>query len=228
MADTTRTNQAVQLEQTAEGLALVGENMRIICDFTSMLPRLVPGKLQQELLVRAAKIKGCNQPVAFDATAGLGEDSLLLAAAGFEVFLYEQDKTIAALLADGLDRATHDPRLADIVSRMHLTCADSVSALQQIAEGTEDAPDVVYLDPMFPQRTKSASVKKKFQLLHHLEAPCANEEELLRAAIGAHPHKVVVKRPAKGALLAGIKPGYSIAGKAVRYDVFTPASIKLK
>ena len=193
-----------------------------------MLPRLAPGKLNRELLVRAAKMKGADRPTAIDATAGLGEDSLLLAAAGFEVQLYEQDETIAALLEDGLARAANDPRLAGIVARMHLTCGNSVSSLQKIVDSGTGAPDVVYLDPMFPERSKSASVKKKFQLLHHLEAPCANEEELLRAAIAAKPRKVVVKRPAKGALLAGMKPGYSIAGKAVRYDVFTPASIKLK
>lgn len=193
-----------------------------------MLPRLAPGKLNRELLVRAAKMKGADRPTAIDATAGLGEDSLLLAAAGFEVQLYEQDETIAALLEDGLARAANDLRLKGIVARMHLTCSNSVTALRKIAESGTGAPDVVYLDPMFPERSKSASVKKKFQLLHHLEAPCANEEELLRAAIAAKPCKVVVKRPAKGALLAGMKPGYSIAGKAVRYDVFTPASIKLK
>ena len=218
----------MQLEQTDEELALVGENMRITCDFSAMLPRLAPGKLNRELLVRAAKMKGADRPTAIDATAGLGEDSLLLAAAGFEVQLYEQDETIAALLENGLARAANDPRLASIVARMHLTCGNSVSALQKITDSGVGAPDVVYLDPMFPERSKSASVKKKFQLLHHLEAPCANEEELLRAAIAAKPRKVVVKRPAKGALLAGMKPGYSIAGKAVRYDVFTPASIKLK
>lgn len=218
----------MQLEQTDEGLALVGENMRITCDFSTMLPRLAPGKLNRELLVRAAKMKGADRPTAIDATAGLGEDSLLLAAAGFEVQLYEQDETIAALLEDGLACAANDPRLAGIVARMNLTCGNSVTALQKIADSGTGAPDVVYLDPMFPERSKSASVKKKFQLLHHLEAPCANEEELLRAAIAAKPRKVVVKRPAKGALLAGMKPGYSIAGKAVRYDVFTPASIKLK
>ncbi|MCG4849180.1 class I SAM-dependent methyltransferase, partial [Streptococcus gordonii] len=84
------------------------------------------------------------------------------------------------------------------------------------------APDVVYLDPMFPERTKSAAVKKKFQLLHHLEQPCADEETLVEAALAVHPRKVVIKRPVKGPLLAGVKPSYQLAGKAVRYDVLVP------
>ena len=72
---------------------------------------------------------------------------------------------------------------------------------------------------MFPGRTKSASVKKKFQLLHHLEQPCADEETLLDAARATGARKIVIKRPVKGPLLAGAKPSAQFKGKAVRYDV---------
>ncbi len=215
------------LRQTERGLALIGDGMELVCDLSRMLQRIAPGKINRELLVRAAKVKGCAEPVAIDATAGFGEDALLLAAAGFRVQLFERDPAIAALLEDGLRRAAADKRLAPIVANMQLTCGDSIDALHGVAAGYSPAPDVVYLDPMFPARTKSASVKKKFQLIHHLEAPCEGEEELVRAAVGAAPRKVVVKRPAKGPALAGFKPSYTIAGKAVRYDVLTPASMKL-
>ena len=66
-------------------------------------------------------------------------------------------------------------------------------------------------------------MKKKFQLLHRLERPCDDEDALLRAAVAAGPRKVVVKRPVKGPFLAGVKPSYSLAGKAVRYDCIVPA-----
>lgn len=225
-------NGSAMLQETDRGLTLIGDGMTLICDFSRMLPRIAQGKLSRELLVRAAKVKGCTAPRALDATAGLGEDALLLAAAGFQVDLFERDETIAALLADGLRRAATDGRLAHIVANMHLTRSDSLEALRRAASDISGAPDaagaydVIYLDPMFPARTKSASVKKKFQLLHHLEAPCDEEEALLRAAIDAKARKVVVKRPAKGPALAGIKPSYTIAGKAIRYDVITPASVK--
>ena len=201
--------------------------MELRCDLAAMLPRIKQSKLAHELLVRAARVKGVETPHAIDATAGFGEDALLLAAAGFHVQLFEQDPVIAALLADGLARAAEHPQLAPITQRMRLTQGDSVQALQARASMDVARPDVVYLDPMFPARTKSAAVKKKFQLLHHLEAPCTNEEELLLAAIASKPRKVVIKRPAKGPYLAGIKPSYSITGKAVRYDCITPASVKL-
>ena len=207
-----------ELERDERGLALVGSGMELRGDFTRMLPRLRQGRLQQELLVKAARIKGATEPTAIDCTAGLGEDSLLLAAAGFSVTMFERDATIAALLADALERAAADARLADIVSRMTLVAGDSLAGLADL----DFEPDVVFLDPMFPARTKSAAVKKKFQLLHHLEQPCEEEDALVKAALAAHPHKVVIKRPAKGPHLAGMKPSYSIQGKAVRYDVLVP------
>ena len=93
---------AVSLVRGERGLALVGEGMELRCDLAGMLPRIKPGRLSRELLVRAARIKGVEQPRAIDATAGFGEDALLLAAAGFHVQLFEHDPVIAALLADGL------------------------------------------------------------------------------------------------------------------------------
>lgn len=214
----------MELHEGQDGLTLVGEDgLSLTPDLTEMLPRLRRDRLAHELLVRAAKIRGVEHPTAFDATAGLGEDSLLLAAAGFTVTLYESDPVIAALLADSLARAAADPRLSDAVARMRAHEGDSIAALHGLAEASGDArPDVVYLDPMFPERRKSAAVGKKFQLLHELERPCANPEELLEAALAARPRKVVVKRPVKGPYLADVKPSYSLAGKAVRFDVMVP------
>ena len=228
----------VELARRPEGLTLVGCGMEVRGDFAAMLARTRPGKLERELLVRATKVKGAESPVAVDATAGLGEDSFLLAAAGFRVRMYESDPVIAALLRDALERALDDPSLESVARRMELFEEDSVRAMEALADASAagganadgtgmQAPDVIYLDPMFPERRKSASVKKKFQLIHQLEKPCANEEEMLLSAVKARPRKVVVKRPAKGPYLAGIKPSYSIAGKAVRYDCITPASVKL-
>ncbi|MDO4502127.1 MAG: class I SAM-dependent methyltransferase [Coriobacteriia bacterium] len=208
----------IHLRVDARGVTLSGGEMELRGDFSRLLPRLKPGKLQQELLVKAARIKGAGTwdvpPLAVDATAGLGEDALLLAAAGFRVIMFEYDPVIGALLEDALRRATVDPALADIAARMELRLESSVDALPHL----DEQPDVVLLDPMFPERTKSASVKKKFQLLHHLEQPCGDEEALLDAAIAAQPRKIVVKRPPKGPFLAGMKPAYQISGKAVRYD----------
>ena len=192
--------------------------MELRGDFTTLLPRLRQGVLQRELLVRAAKVKGVENPTAVDATAGLGEDALLLAAAGFTVTLCEHDPVIAALLRDALRRARQDDRLREVASRMRLVEGDSI----QLLDSLEELPDVVYLDPMFPERRKAAATNKKLQLFQRLERPCADEEALVRAAIAARPRKVVVKRPLKGPNLGGVKPSSSLVGKVVRYDVIVP------
>lgn len=205
----------LELAEAPEGLTLTDGTMSLRADFETMLPRLRPNRLSRELLVRAARVRGVVAPRAVDATAGLGEDSVLLAASGFSVTLFESDPVIAALLADALARAAHVPALVEVVGRMELVEGDSVEGLP----GIEPAPDVVYLDPMFPARTKSAAVKKKFQLLHHLERPCEDEGALVDAALASGARKVVIKRPVKGPWLANVKPSYTLSGKAVRYDV---------
>ncbi len=212
----------LELRRCDDGaLALIGDGMVLRADLARLLPRLRADRLGRELLVRAARVRGVAAPTAVDATAGLGEDSVLLAAAGFTVTLYERDPVIAALLRDGLERAANEPQLADAVGRMRPVEGDSVAGLRSL----DFTPDVVFLDPMFPARTKGAAVKKKFQLLHQLERPCADEAELLDAALAAHPRKVVIKRPPKGAWLAGVKPSHSLTGKAVRYDVIVPPQV---
>lgn len=209
MAETRNLN----LIRDDEGLALVQDDLVVRGDFRKMLPRI--NKLQHEVLVKAARIKGLDREhVIVDATAGLGEDSIILAAAGFRVHMYEYNETIADLLEDALERAKEEPELQEVASRMELTKGDSIEALKNLCY----QPDVVLLDPMFPARQKSALVKKKFQLLQQLEVPCNDEEELLQAALAAKPFKIVIKRPAKGPFLAGVKPSYSLTGKAVRYD----------
>lgn len=241
----------------AAGLSLTDGDQAMRGDFTKLQKRLQYHNLTHELLVKATKVKGREKLRVIDATAGMGEDSLLLAAAGCEVTLYEQDPVIAALLQDTMRRALEEAALHEIVMRMQLVEGDSIDHLRRLGEAgtgsdapeddaghdcstltasaatgndaaaaTSDAdealkrPDVIYLDPMFPERQKSGLVKKKFQLIHYLEAPAKNEEALMQAAIAAHPFKIVVKRPAKGPQLAGLKPSYSLDGKAIRYDCY--------
>ena len=200
------------------GLVLTDGAMELSCDFTALLPRLRQDRLVRELVVRAARIKGFTQAVVVDATAGLGEDSLLFAAAGCKVLLFESNAVIAALLRDGLQRAAGIAQLAPVVARMQLSETNSVDMLPRLANKV----DVVYLDPMFPGRSKSAAVKKKFQLLHQLEQPCTDERALLHAALAANPRKVVIKRPLKAPTLAVSRPSYSLLGKTVRFDVIVP------
>ncbi|HJA93113.1 MAG TPA: class I SAM-dependent methyltransferase [Candidatus Eisenbergiella merdipullorum] len=213
------------LQMDAEGLSLVEGAHTLRGDFARFLPRLIPNNLNHELLVRAARVKGAQGPlIAVDATAGLGEDAFLLAAAGFQVRLYERNPVIASLLQDALRRGMENPALEPILCRMHFQRGDSIEELPRL----DLAPDIVILDPMFPERKKSGLIRKKFQMLHQLESPCSEEKELLEAALSCHPGRIVIKRPLKGPCLAGRKPSYSLKGRAIRYDCIVPPQASAK
>lgn len=216
-----RFRQGLLIRLTPEGLELcrpedpeLAGGLRVDFEVPEFRRRwLHPGK---ELLVRAVKIRRSGAPLIIDATAGLGRDAFLLAAAGYRVRMFERHPIVAALLGDGLERAARSPRSAAIIARMNLTAGDVLEHLP----GLDEQPEVVYLDPMFPVRSKSAKVKQELrllQLLHgHEEAP----EHLLRAALAIRAKKVVVKRPVKGPFLLDIPPSYTLKGKAVRFDVY--------
>ncbi len=197
----------------SSGVSLTGFGLTFRGDFEQMLHRLTGGRLQHEMLVHIAKTKK-ELPKAVDATAGMGEDSILLAAAGYDVTMYEQNAVIAVLLKDALRRAGKNPALKDIISRMRLIEGNSIELMQRL----NFTPDIIYLDPMFPARQKTGLVNKKLQLIQKLEQPCFDEKELLDAAMKIRPEKIIIKRPLKGAFLADTEPDYSVKGKAIRYD----------
>lgn len=171
-----------------------------------------------ELIVKAVKGRSKNALRVVDATAGLGRDSFVLAAQGFDVISIERNAVAAALLSDGLQRALHSS-VAEIAARMHLINADALTYLANLS--AEHYPDVIYLDPMFVHVEKAALVKKEMRLFRQLlDTEVCNESELLSAARAVAKLRVVVKRAIKAPCLADIEPAYALSGKAVRFDVY--------
>ncbi len=121
----------------------------IFVDFVSgaMAHRRKFGGGRGEAVAKAVGIKKEYLPDVIDATAGLGRDAFVLAALGCKVRMLERHPVVAALLDDGLQRGYHDPEIGEwLQSRMSLIHASSITALAEITE----APDVIYLDPMYP------------------------------------------------------------------------------
>ena len=216
----------VTLEQKEYGRVLTDGVLEVYGDYTKLKKRIKKNVIGSELIVKAVKIRGMHKLRILDATAGLGEDSFLLAAAGHEVLLCEYNKVIFSLLQDAVSRAKQSDDICEIAGRMKCICADSISICERIRlkepvyESQIFEPDVVFLDPMFPEKTKNSLTNKKLQLFQKLEAPCTTEQDLLSSAFQINAKKVVVKRPLKGDYLAGKKPGYSIEGKTIRYDCY--------
>lgn len=171
-----------------------------------------------ELLGKAVGLSRKPGIAVLDATAGLGRDSFILADLGCRVCLCERNSLVFQMLASGLSKAakSSDEWLRTVVQRMSLYSGD----VREIARSELQATEVIYLDPMFPERGKRAKVKKEMALFHQLLGTGEDSDELLLWALQQEVARVVVKRPPKAPQLAGHKPSHVIVGKAVRYDVY--------
>ena len=171
-----------------------------------------------QLVAKAVGIAKASRPLTVvDATAGLGEDAFVMATLGAEVTLLERSPVMAALLADGMARAQADPELAPIVARMTLVEA---SAIEWLSEH-RDLADVVYLDPMFPGRGKSARVKKEMRVCRGVVGDDPDADQLLEVALAAAACRVVVKRPRKAPQVSDREPATRLEGRSSRFDLYT-------
>jgi 16S rRNA (guanine1516-N2)-methyltransferase len=172
-----------------------------------------------------AKAVGLNKgatPIVLDATAGLGRDGFVLASLGCNVILHERHPVVAALLYDGLQRAYNDIEIgAWMQQNMSLIFGSSHTLLSQC----KSMPDVVYLDPMFPHREKSALVKKEMRVFQELVGADADADDLLEFAYPLASKRVVVKRPDYAPFLNDKTPSMQIKTKKNRFDVYVKAAM---
>jgi len=170
-----------------------------------------------EAIGRAVGIKKGKRPNIVDATAGWGRDAFVLATMGCRVHMIERSSIIAALLEDGLRRAYENVKVGKLIhDKLSCACGDSRQALLDVPF----EPEVIYLDPMFPQKEKSALVKKDMQILQAVVGQDEDADELLQVALRIATKRVVVKRPDYADFLAGLIPQTSIKSKKYRFDIY--------
>lgn len=169
-----------------------------------------------EQLIKALGRRGAQDRKVLDATAGLGRDGFLLASAGCQVTLIERHPVLFLMLQKAQECALMVPETAGAAARMQLVFGDS---LRWMETGDPDV-EVVYLDPMFPARNKSAAVKKEAQILQVLTEGGAGEDRLLLdRALAVAAERVVVKRPLHAPGLGDRKPDYVLSGRSTRFDI---------
>ncbi|MEE1922190.1 class I SAM-dependent methyltransferase [Pseudomonas sp. 148P] len=176
-----------------------------------------------QMIAKAVGIAQGVRPRVLDATAGLGKDAFVLATLGCDMQLIERQPLVAALLEDGLARAAADDEVGPIVARMQLLHGNSIETMRN---WQGEPPQVVYLDPMFPHRDKSALVKKEMRVFRPLVGDDLDAPALLEAALALATHRVVVKRPRKAPIIDGPKPSHSLDGKSSRYDIYPKKALK--
>lgn len=169
-----------------------------------------------------------------DATAGLGVDAFVIASLGCRVRAIERSPVIFALLEDGYrrlveaeasDTSRDTEELRAITARLSFERGDARDVIEALRE--DERPDVIYLDPMYPEtgRSKSALPKKGMQIFRRLIGDEDNDAAaVLEAALAKARDRVVVKRPLKAPFLGGIKPAHVFTGKTARYDMLKPGT----
>jgi len=166
-----------------------------------------------ELIARAIGCKSHYRPRVLDATAGMGRDSFVMAKLGCDVLMQERCEPIYLLLENALNRLYESqPELKKYLQLQKSNSIESFDTLEMI--------DVIYLDPMFPGRKKSALVKKEMRLFKLLAGEDCDADSLLTHALTANVKRVVVKRPKGAPQLKALKPSHEIISKNFRFDVY--------
>ena len=178
---------------------------------------------KKEMLAKAVGLSGESSLNILDATCGLGGDAFIMASLGGNITMTERVAEVYALVKDALKQAEewgrdNDPELIAIINRMHLINADAKEYM--LTASPTCRPDVIYLDPMFPPRKKSAKVKKDMSVFHNLVGTDNDSHEMLPLALSCALKRVVVKRPRVAPTLSSKKANYSFKGKSNRYDVY--------
>lgn len=185
---------------------------------STMEYRLRHGGGRSQALARAIGLKKGWQPTVIDATAGLGRDGFIMAHLGCHVHMFERSPILAVMLEDGLKKARQADKTPETLSRILFTGADSKEFLQKLKQ--QDRPEVIYLDPMYPERTKSSLVKKEMRILRGLAGDDQDAGELLNIALYCADNRVVIKRPRLAPTLDDTEPSHAITGKTSRFDVY--------
>lgn len=159
------------------------------------------------LLYRASGLGSASpaELTILDACAGFGIDGLALARAA-RVTLVERQSLVFIMLLEFASR---------IGASVDIRHGDGLSAFE-----AESAWDVIYLDPMFPQRSKKALPSRPMQHLRGLSAGAEPMvlDEVLTGALACANDRVVLKRRLRDPEVG--RPSYSLAGKTVRFDVY--------
>ena len=212
---------AFRLERGAGGLALVALQDPSLGTLSLDFERGSVGwrggeRARGERLVRACRAGAEPSPRIVDGTGGLGTDAWLLASAGAQVHVVEQHPVLRALLADALERAAaFAPR---VCARLSLSGGDTRRGVGALA------PDVLYLDPMYPPRRKRALGDRRLRFVGALLAAdgFAGDDAagLVRAGLAAAVPRVVLKVPRKVRLEGVPAPHHSLQGRSTRFDVW--------
>ena len=217
-----KTTATSYLKLTDTGLALWDKRFKPIqIDFINgkLGYRRQHGGGRNQALGRAIGLKKGAKPFVIDATAGLGKDAFVLTCLGCQVAMLERSPVLSALLYIGLQQAQQHTEIGKLVTTsLQLIHTSAQRWLSQLT--LPQFPDVIYLDPMYPLRRKSALVKKEMQVLKEMVGSDEDAPDLLQVALQKAKKRVVVERPKHASYLGEVVPSTHIHSQNTRYDIY--------
>ena len=226
----------ISFDKEGAGLTLLNQiKMKpLLLDFEllSYRQRLLRGGRQKEPVARAVMNGLEDGALVFDATAGLGRESMILAHAGAKVVSFERQLPIWIILNDALKRVQGSrffpftlPVLSPIgtIKDYSLALAGTDNHSLTLANDLNNArPEVIYYDPMFPERENSAQVKKDMFVFQQVIGEDKDIIEFLELALELAVKRVVLKRPsyAPPLAVAGLERSYFVDGGQCRFDCY--------
>ncbi len=180
--------------------------------------------LARAMGLRAFKKRFDRMPVVADVTAGFAQDAWLIAALGCHVHLVERLNVLYEMQNDARRRVLeYEPGSLSSIIAGRMLCHLGY-ATQWLQNTSDNKPDIVYLDPMYPATNKKALVNKGMQILHDLAGPDHGNEALLAAALATAQYRVIVKRPKGAPHIVGSDAWggqlTTINSPATRFDVY--------
>lgn len=147
-----------------------------------------------------------------DLSAGLGIDAVFLAQLGYQVTAIERNPLIYLCLQTATEQM-----LELNVKFVH---DEAIRFLQHNTSSGQQKFDVIYFDPMFPEKVKSALPRQEMVFFKKMVGADDDAATVVEAALKApNIKRVVVKRPLKAPPVIQ-KPSGSLKGKLVRFDVY--------
>lgn len=161
--------------------------------------------ISKEPLAKALAIKGNDKSrVIWDTTCGTGKDSVLIQHFGAKVVAFERNVAVYLLLKDA-------QRHFDLGIDLFFGDARSFENLER--------PDVIYYDPMYPSKKKSALARKEMRIFKEIVGDDPDSSDFLAWAKTRARDRVVVKRPLEASPIHE-KPSADYKGKSTRYDMY--------
>lgn len=167
----------------------------------------IKSSLKKELISRALGSGRYGLKI-LDLSAGLGIDAVFLAQLGYSVVALERNPLIYLALNEAISKTS--------MLDLKFVFADGLNYLQN----QKFVADVIYFDPMFPEKSKSALPRQEMVFFRSLVGQDMDAIQVLQMAIKVpNIKRVVVKRPLKAPAL--LKPQSVVSGKLIRFDLYS-------